>query len=101
MRSLPVFFVFLFAASISAQPSAAPPVSEEIVVTASSLAEPVETVPAAVTVITREDIEKRAARDVVDVLREVPGVIVSRTGSPGKITSVFTRGSSSKQTLVL
>lgn len=76
-------------------------VREEIVVTASALPEEVEDTPAAVTVITREEIDERAARDVADVLREVPGVHISRTGSPGRATSLFTRGSNSNHTLVL
>jgi vitamin B12 transporter len=76
-------------------------VKDQIVVTASALPESVESTPAAVTVITKDDIDKREARDVAEVLREVPGISVSRTGSPGKITSVFMRGASSKQTLVL
>ena len=76
-------------------------VHDQIVVTASASPETVESTPAAVSVVTKEDIDKRAARDVADVLREVPGVSVSRTGSLGKTTSIFLRGASSKQTLVL
>lgn len=76
-------------------------ISDRIVVTASDVAESVESTPAAVTVITRKDIDQRAARDVADVLREVPGLAVSRTGSAGKATSLFTRGAASTQTLVL
>src|SRR5205085_11774094 len=72
-----------------------------IVVTASELPETVESTPASVTVVTREDIDERAARDVAEVLREVPGLSVSRTGSPGKQISLFTRGAASTQTLVL
>jgi vitamin B12 transporter len=75
--------------------------SDTIVVTASALPETIESTPAAVTVITREDIERQEARDVADVLREVPGVLVTRTGSAGKATSLFTRGAASTQTLVL
>lgn len=75
--------------------------SDAIVVTASSLPETVEETPASVSIITREDMDRRAARDVVDVLREVPGLAVARTGTPGKATSVFLRGGSSKQALVL
>jgi vitamin B12 transporter len=72
-----------------------------IVVTASALPETVEATPAAVTVITREEIDRQQARDVADVLRQVPGVIVARSGSAGKATSMFTRGAASTQTLVL
>ena len=88
-------FMFLVASVAVAQTSA------EIVVTASSIPETVEETPAAVSVITGEDIAARAARDVADVLREVPGLSASRTGTPGKAMSVFLRGGSSKQALVL
>jgi len=75
--------------------------SQTIIVTASDLPETVESTPASVTVVTKKEIDDRAARSVADVLREVPGLSVSRTGSLGKITSVFVRGASSKQVLVL
>jgi vitamin B12 transporter len=78
-----------------------PPVKQEIVVTASALPETVESTPAAVTVITKKEIQQQADRDVADVLREVPGVVISRTGSQGRATSLFTRGANSTQTLVL
>lgn len=76
-------------------------VSAEIVVTASAIPERVDETPATATVITRDEIEAREARDVADVLREVPGLAVTRTGSLGKATSLFIRGGSSKQALVL
>ena len=76
-------------------------VNQEIVVTASAVPETVESTPASVTVIHKKEIERREARDVEDVLREVPGLTVSQTGSLGKTSSVFIRGASSKQTLVL
>ena len=97
MHNRPLFFILILVTAfhLSAQ------VREEIVVTASALPEAVEATPAAVTVITRDEIDERAARDVADVLREVPGVHISRTGSAGRATSLFTRGSSSTHTLVL
>jgi vitamin B12 transporter len=91
-------FSFFFTTAVLAQ---TPTVSDQIVVTASAVAESVESTPAAVSVITRKEMDEREARDVVDVLREVPGLSVARTGSPGKITSLFIRGGSSKQALVL
>jgi vitamin B12 transporter len=94
-----VLFFFILAA---ATPAAVPPtIQQEIIVTASASPEELGETPAAASVITREEIEKREARDVADVLREVPGVTVARTGSSGKETSVFLRGGSSKQALVL
>jgi vitamin B12 transporter len=92
-----IAFLVLVAPPLSAQTA----LSAEIVVTASSVPETIEETPAAVSVITKEDLDRRAARDVVDVLREVPGLAVARTGTPGKATSIFLRGGSSKAALVL
>lgn len=92
------FFVFILAVTTPIQP---PTVQQEIIVTASALPEAIDATPVAATVITREDMERREVRDVSDVLREVPGLAVSRTGSPGKNTTLFIRGGSSKQALVL
>ena len=88
--------VFLFALPLFAQQQPQK-ITDQIVVTASEVPETVGSTPASVTVIVKDDIDKRAARDVIDVLREVPGIAVSRTGSLGKTASVFMRGASSKQ----
>jgi len=99
MKSILAFFLVFSSFSAFAQTSQA--VSDEIVVTASAIPETVESTPATVTVITQKEIEQHAARDLADVLREVPGLTISRTGSPGKATSLFTRGANSTHTLVL
>lgn len=78
-----------------------PPIEESIVVTATLEDEESEDVPATVTVVEREEIEARQATSVAELLRTVPGVSVSRSGSPGKATSVFVRGANSNHTLVL
>jgi vitamin B12 transporter len=96
MRRFLVFF--LFAVPLFAQSQKH---TDQIVVTASQLPETVESTPASVTVIGKDDIDRRAARDVADVLREVPGLFLARSGSPGKQISLFTRGAASTQTLVL
>jgi len=100
MKSVLVSFLLLFPLFAFAQNQPVP-ASAQIVVTASSVPESVETTPASVTVISKDDIEKREARNVADVLRDVPGVTLARTGSSGKTTSIFIRGGSSKQALVL
>ena len=97
---LAVFLTSLIAVSAIAQ-AQQPTISDQIVVTASALPERVDETPATVTVITQEDIEARAARDVSDVLREVPGLTVARIGSAGHQTSVFTRGANPAHTLVM
>lgn len=74
---------------------------EKIVVTASAIPEKVTETPASATVITHQEIEARGALDLVDVLREVPGLSLARYGSSGKSASLFVRGGSSQQTAVL
>ena len=54
-----------------------------------------------VTVIGDAEIEARQAHEVLDVLREVPGLDVVRTGSRGAATQIFIRGADADQTLVL
>lgn len=97
-RLVPILFLFTLTATTS---FAQQTVSAEIVVTASATPERADETPATATVVTREEIEAREARDVADVLREVPGLAVNRTGSQGKLTSLFIRGGSTKQALVL
>ena len=78
-----------------------PPASESIVVTATDTPEEEKEVGSAVTVVTRQEIEKHEAVVVSDVLRSVPGLDVVQSGTPGSVTSLFTRGTNSTQTLVL
>ena len=102
MKQVVVSLFFLALLSPFAALAQSPPTaSDEIVVTASSVPETLATTPASVTVLTRDEIEDRAARDIADVLREVPGINISRTGSAGRATSLFTRGANSTHTLVL
>jgi vitamin B12 transporter len=78
-----------------------PPVEEEIVVTASRSPEPAREAGSSVTVFDREEIERRGVATVLELLRTVPGVEVSQGGGPGRVASVFLRGATSAQTLVL
>lgn len=84
-----------------AQAQQPPPVSENVVVTATSVPEDEQDVGSAVTVVTREELEKHEAVVVSDVLRSIPGLDVTQYGTPGSLTSLFTRGTNSTQTLVL
>ena len=54
-----------------------------------------------VTIITREQIELRQARYVTDMLRSVPGFIVSHVGTTGSQTQVRVRGGEANHVLVL
>lgn len=70
-------------------------------VTASRIVETVDEALAEVSVITREDIDASASRDVFDLLRLEAGIDVYRTGGAGQQTSLFMRGTNANQVLVL
>ena len=72
-----------------------------IIVTAERNPQPLADSPSAVAVITRAQIEAKKPFDILDVLRLVPGISIAQSGTRGKTTSVFTRGTNSNQTLVL
>ncbi len=76
---------------------------DAIVVTASRSGEGVEVknLPASVTVIDAQQLDQRQTRIVSDVLRDVPGVAVSRTGAIGGLTQIRIRGTEGNQVLVL
>jgi vitamin B12 transporter len=74
---------------------------EPIIVTATRFDIPLDQSPASVSVITSEDLAQKQTERVSDALREVPGLNVVQTGTPGQLTSVFTRGLPSEDTQVL
>ncbi|WP_290812741.1 TonB-dependent siderophore receptor [Ferrovibrio sp.] len=84
-----------------AQTATAPTQLSAISVTANMTETPVQEVGSAVTIITGEELQQRQTQLVSDVLREVPGMAVSRTGGVGGPTQVRIRGSEGNQTLVL
>lgn len=74
---------------------------DQIIVTASRSPLTMATVGATATVITREQIERRQARYVTDLLRAVPGLAVSHSGTTGSQTQVRVRGAEANHVLVL
>lgn len=74
---------------------------DQIIVTATRTARTADETLASVTVITREEIDRRQATSVQEVLRGVPGLGVANSGGLGKATSVFLRGTNSDHVLVL
>lgn len=76
-------------------------VLDEIVVSASRVPMKASKVGSTVTVITAEELEERGDRYVSDVLRDVPGLSVSRTGSFGALTEIYIRGTEADHTLVV
>jgi vitamin B12 transporter len=75
--------------------------SHEVTVTATGVETEVDEAPTAVTVVSRDEMDDAQADRVVDMLRRVPGLTVVGSGDEGKLTSVFTRGTGSNQTLVM
>jgi len=99
--------VILFSSLLTTQNAIAETVSVDdkgglqLSITANRRAQAIDKTLAAVTVITKEDIQKYKAIDLPDVLRHIPGVSIKYTGGAGKATSIFIRGASSSQVLVL
>ncbi|WP_170113207.1 TonB-dependent receptor plug domain-containing protein [Ahniella affigens] len=74
---------------------------EQVVVTATGLAETVDATRATVVVIDRARIDARQTADVLELLRLEAGVEFSRTGGRGSLTTLFLRGGNSNHALVL
>lgn len=71
---------------------------DKLVVTASGYEQQITDAPASITVVTQQELEKKAYRDVTDALKDVPGVMVTGGGSTEEISM---RGMSGKYTLIL
>ena len=104
-----ILFAFAFEASSFAQdttrsvtadgdqlPEAAP-----VVVSATRFEIPRDQSPTSISVIDSQDIDNKQIERVADALREVPGLNVVQTGTPGQLTSVFMRGLPSEDMQVL
>lgn len=76
---------------------------EQVVVTATRFGDAVrrDLIGSSVTVLEPVDLERRQVRIVSDVLRDVPGVSVNRSGAVGGVTQVRVRGTEGNHVLVL
>ncbi|MCH8685729.1 TonB-dependent receptor plug domain-containing protein [Pedomonas mirosovicensis] len=100
--------LFLVTAAIAlnfaAQPAfALEPVNplDQIIVSATRTEQSLGVTGTSVSVLTAEDIKATRKTMLTDVLREVPGVTVVRSGGPGAQTSLFLRGVGGEETVVL
>jgi vitamin B12 transporter len=84
-----------------ATPASAQQIIPETIVTATRIPTDAERVPAAVTVLTRQEIEDRGYQTIAEALATVPGMNTVQTGGLGQQTSVFIRGTASRHVLVL
>jgi vitamin B12 transporter len=93
-----------FAPCLLAQPSPSPGTSKlaaDVVVSAEAEPESAASLGVAATVIDAAEIAASRATTVLDLLRTVPGLDIVQSGGPGTVASLFLRGTSSTQTLVL
>ncbi len=74
--------------------------SAPTLVTVTGRAMPIETVPASVTVLSRDTIDRSHAASAADLLREVPFLYVSQSGAAGQQATVTVRGSKPNFVLV-
>ena len=72
-----------------------------VVISATKVPRPANTLTQAVTVISGDDLRARGVERVSDALREVPGAALVQSGSFGAVTSLFLRGGESRYTKVL
>jgi vitamin B12 transporter len=75
--------------------------SDQVVVTATTLPEELERTPAPVDLITRQEIEQRQAVSLADLLSTQTGITISRSGAFGGLADVFIDGGDSNFTKVL
>lgn len=74
--------------------------SREVVISASRVEMAREASGSSVSVLDSDYLEQNQVRLVSDVLRDIPGVVVTRSGGPGSPTEVRIRGAEANQTLV-
>jgi vitamin B12 transporter len=86
------------APSLAAAPEAR---LKTVVVTATRIAQPIADIGTTISVIGSEQLDTQKIPDAATALREVPGVQITQSGSPGTVTDASIRGSSPSQTLVL
>lgn len=72
----------------------------DMIVSATRFPVPTKEVASSYTIITSKDIETHQYQTIIDALKSVPGLSVAQSGSTGTLTSIFSRGASSNQTLV-
>lgn len=99
--SSPLLAAVLAASAVSSHAATDITESDPIVVTATRTAQTADEALASVTVITREDIERRQATSLSELLTGLAGIDGTVSGGYGKTTSLFLRGTNSDHVLVM
>lgn len=96
--TLPHIKLLAVAIGAAAIPQLVQAADDTMVVTATGFAQKIQNAPASISVISKQQIENKAYRDVTDALKDVPGVVITGGGSSSDISI---RGMSSRYTLFL
>lgn len=72
-----------------------------VVVTATRIRQPLSEIGTTVSIVDQQQIQSQKIQAVGDALRQVPGVQITQSGSPGTVTDVSIRGATPAQTLIL
>ncbi|MDP2246676.1 MAG: TonB-dependent receptor plug domain-containing protein, partial [Nitrosomonadales bacterium] len=75
--------------------------TKDVIVTASRIEQPRESVIADVSVITRDEIERAGQSTFLELLQTQPGVEITTNGGAGKTSGIFLRGTNSSHVLIL
>ena len=100
-RTLTLAVTLSAASNVSIAEDGESAVTDHIIVTGSRTPIERNKLPASVTVIDRAAIEARQAYFVSDLLRQVPGIAVSRSGGAGAFTQVRVRGAEGNHVMIL
>ena len=103
-RAVPFLIAGVLGGGLPAAAQQEPPVpvfNDSVVVSATPTPEDRREVPASTTVFDQREIAARQSNDLSDLVSTSPGVTVVQAGPAGQQTSLFTRGTSSVQTLLL
>jgi vitamin B12 transporter len=79
----------------------AAPIREHVAVTATRADAALSTLGVSVSVLDREQIAEREPSSVLQLLQDLPGISVARTGGPGSQASAFVRGGESRFARIL
>jgi len=90
---------FVFAPTFASAQQAQP--AQDVVITAARMAQSAREVLTDHLVIGAEELERAGQSTLADLLQKQRGIEVSRTGGPGNTASVFIRGASNAQSIVL
>lgn len=93
--------LFSYASNSYAESDSSQTSDDTVVVTANRFEQKIDSTTAPVVVVTKQEIERIQASDLLDVLNTLPSIQIARNGSYGQTSSVFIRGTNSTHALIL